>query len=127
MRNCRNCFGSWLKWTRKTRKGKIRKAEKPSGKFRKKLKNRVDKPENAWYNDNVNKGRKTLKNRKGMLKMTVAMLMEILSHVSPDAVVEFDDTYTQCEGYGEGHENATLVTWDVLIDRDNDRVVLHGE
>jgi hypothetical protein len=57
--------------------------------------------------------------------MTVAMLMEILSHMSPDAVVEFDDTYTQCEGWEEGHEDATMVVSDAVAD--GGRVVLHGE
>ena len=57
--------------------------------------------------------------------MTVAMLMEILSHMSHDAVVEFDDTYTQCEGWEEGHEDATMVVSDAVAD--GGRVVLHGE
>ena len=57
--------------------------------------------------------------------MTVATLLEILSHVDPETVVEFDDTYTQSEGWGDGHEDATLVLWDVELD--GDRVVLHGE
>lgn len=50
--------------------------------------------------------------------MTVRELMAVLATMDQDAVVCFDDTYTQEEGWWDGHSEAVMGVTGVEMDSD---------
>ena len=47
--------------------------------------------------------------------MTVCELMEVLQRFPMDAEVEFADLYERSEGWGEGHDDATMPIEQVVF------------